>query len=312
MCRVSKRNKMIGKKSTSSILTPTEPMMKVLVFGGITGWIGQKVCALLESQTWCTEVIPTGVRMEDRAAVELLLESVKPTHVVIAAGKTGTPNVDWCEDHKAEVVRANVIGTLTLCDMCHNRDIHVTNFATGCIYEGHCYEGDGFSETDEPNFERSFYSHSKVTAENMIRAAYNDSVLTLRLRMPISADLHPRSFVTKITKYEKVVDVPNSMTVLPSLLPIAIDMLRRKSTGIYNFCNPGLISHNQVLQIYKEEVDPLFKWDNFSLKEQATVLKADRSNNRLNVSKLLCEYPNVPEIKNAVREALRKHARATQ
>jgi hypothetical protein len=25
---------------------------------------------------------------------------VKPTHVLNAAGVTGRPNVDWCEDHK--------------------------------------------------------------------------------------------------------------------------------------------------------------------------------------------------------------------
>ncbi len=25
---------------------------------------------------------------------------VKPTHVLNAAGLTGRPNVDWCEDHK--------------------------------------------------------------------------------------------------------------------------------------------------------------------------------------------------------------------
>ena len=42
--------------------------------------------------------------------------------------------------------------------------------------------------------------------------------------MPISDDLSPRSFVTKITKYERVVDIPNSMTVLTDLLPISIAM----------------------------------------------------------------------------------------
>ena len=35
-----------------------------------------------------------------------------------------------------------------------------------------------------------------------------------RLRMPISNDLSDRSFVTKIARYHRVVDVPNSMTVL--------------------------------------------------------------------------------------------------
>ena len=30
----------------------------------------------------------------------LALLQVKPTHILNAAGLTGRPNVDWCEDHK--------------------------------------------------------------------------------------------------------------------------------------------------------------------------------------------------------------------
>jgi hypothetical protein len=32
-----------------------------------------------------------------------LLPQVKPTHVLNAAGLTGRPNVDWCEDHKVRL-----------------------------------------------------------------------------------------------------------------------------------------------------------------------------------------------------------------
>lgn len=35
------------------------------------------------------------------------------------------------------------------------------------------------------------------------------NVLILRLRMPVSDDLHPRNFVTKISQYDRVVDIPN-------------------------------------------------------------------------------------------------------
>ena len=48
------------------------------------------------------------------------------------------------------------------------------------------------------------------------------NVLILRLRMPVSDDLHSRNFVTKISKYERVVDIPNSNTLLHDLLPAAI------------------------------------------------------------------------------------------
>jgi len=37
--------------------------------------------------------------------------------------------------------------------------------------------------------------------------------------MPISSDFHPRSFIGKITKYKKVINVPTSVSVLEDLLP---------------------------------------------------------------------------------------------
>lgn len=66
--------------------------------------------------------------------------------------------------------------------------------------------------------------------ENLLQAFPN--VLTLRVRMPIVADLvYPRNFITKIIKYFKVVNIPNSMTVLPELIPLSIEMSKRKLTG---------------------------------------------------------------------------------
>jgi hypothetical protein len=70
--------------------------------------------------------------------------------------------------------------------------------------------------------------------------------------MPISDDLSHRSFVTKITKYAKVVDIPNSMTVLHDMLPISLEMTRRELKGVWNFTNPGAISHNEILSLFKE------------------------------------------------------------
>ena len=83
-----------------------------------------------------------------------------------------------------------------------------------------------------------------------------------------------------------MVNIPNSMTVLPELLPYSIEMALRRLTGIYNFCNPGAISHNQVLELYRDYIDPDFKWANFSIEEQAKVITAARSNNELSPHKM--------------------------
>lgn len=111
--------------------------------------------------------------------------------------------------------------------------------------------------------------------------------LILRLRMPVSDDLHSRSFVTKIVRYDKVVDIPNSHSILHELLPLVVVMSEQQETGVYNFTNPGAISHNEVLTLYRDIIDPSYKWKNFSLEEQAKVIKADRSNCELDSTKLM-------------------------
>ena len=129
--------------------------------------------------------------------------------------------------------------------------------------------------------------------------------LILRLRMPVSDDLHPRSFLTKIAKYERVVDIPNSNTILTDLLPASILLAEHNETGIYNFTNPGAISHNEVLTLFRDIVRPSFAWKNFSLEEQSKVIKAGRSNCLLDTRKLeekLGEYGIVvPEVHEAYR-----------
>ena len=94
------------------------------------------------------------------------------------------------------------------------------------------------------------------------------------------------------------------MTVLPELLPMMIDMAKNKVTGTINLTNPGLINHNEILEMYKEIIDPTFVWENFTIEEQDKVLLAGRSNNLLNTDKLQSMYPNVLPIKDSVRKML--------
>ena len=61
---------------------------------------------------------------------------------------------------------------------------------------------------------------------------------------------------------------------------------QRKLTGIMNYTNPGAVSHNEILQMYKDYIDPEFKWSNFSVEEQAKVIVAARSNNLLDTKRV--------------------------
>lgn len=269
---------------------------RFLLFGS-NGWIGGTTLELLKTQGYT--VMASKCRLQNRESIIQEIEHFKPTHIINCAGVTGRPNVDWCETHKEDTIRANVIGCLTLCDVAFEKKIHVTNLATGCIYhydeprpEGEYDEkindwvGCGkFHEYDEPNFDGSWYSRTKGYVDRILFHAY-DNVLTLRLRMPISDDLSPRNFVTKITNYQKVVNIPNSMSVLYDLIPLMLAMGNANYTGLYNFTNPGVISHNQVLDLYKEIVDNKFEYKNFNLVEHNKVVVAKRSNNELTTYRL--------------------------
>ena len=264
----------------------------VYLLFGKNGWIGGQLITLLTEQKKVFYLADS--RTENRESVLAEIEKYNPTHVLNTAGVTGRPNVDWCEDHKAETIRTNVIGCLNIADICAMKGIHHLLYATGCIFEyddDHIIGGKSFTEDDVPNFHGSYYSHTKAMVEDMLKVF--PTTCTLRVRMPISDDLSPRNFVTKIVKYDKVVNIPNSMTVLTELLPISLIMAERKLTGIYNFCNPGAISHNEVLDLYKQYVDSTYTYKNFSVEEQAKILKAGRSNNTLDHTKLCNALPDV-------------------
>ena len=62
----------------------------------------------------------------------------------------------------------------------------------------------------------------------------------------------------------------------------------RKLTGIMNYTNPGAVSHNEILQMYKDYIDPEFTWKNFTVEEQAKVIVAPRSNNLLDTKRVRC------------------------
>jgi 3,5-epimerase/4-reductase len=282
--------------------------MKWLVYGA-NGWIGRQYSELLKQQG--EEVVVGQSRVDDTAAVRAELAAVKPERVVCLVGRThnATCNTIDCLESK-DMLKANLSDNLysqvSLALLCKELGLHLTVAGTGCIYEydeQYPVDGAGRGEHTPPNFFASSYSVVKGFCDRLLTEL---PVLVLRVRMPISADRHGRSFLTKILKYEKVCSIENSMTVLPTLLPVAIDLAKKQHVGPVNFTNAGSISHNRMLQMYTEIVDPDFTWRNFTLEEQAQILKAGRSNNKLEPETILRLYPDVPNIEEAVRMILLK------
>ncbi|ARF12675.1 dTDP-4-dehydrorhamnose reductase [Klosneuvirus KNV1] len=280
--------------------------MKWLVFG-LKGWLGGYTGNILRDMN--EEVIEAKSRADDEDAVEKELLEVKPDRVISLIGRTYGPGfntIDYLEQKGklVENIRDNLYGPFVLATLCTKHQIHATLMGTGCIFsEIEQNYGDGYTEEDKPDFFGSSYSTVRGYSDRIMHF-FENSALNLRIRMPLHFDISDRNFITKITKYKKICNRLNSMTSIPHLFPIMIDMAKKKITGTINLTNPGVIDHNEILSMYREIVDSNFTWENFTYEEQRLILLSDRSNNKLNTNKLQQLYPNVLPIKEAVREIL--------
>jgi 3,5-epimerase/4-reductase len=290
----------------------------IIIFGA-NGWIGSKVYNLLVASN--KRVYKARSRADDENAINQELNSFSfpnvVTHVMSFIGRThGTyegqtiGTIDYLEKpgKLVENMRDNLFSPLVLAEICKTRNIHFTYLGTGCIFdydENHLLDqvDTGFVESDKPNFFGSSYSIVKGYTDRLIQTIYNNSTLNVRIRMPITDENNPRNFITKITNYTKICSIGNSMTVLNDLLPVLIEMALNCQVGTVNLTNPGTITHNEILEMYKEIVDPHFSWSNFSIEEQNAILASKRSNNCLNTKKLE-GIVSVKDIKTSVKDIM--------
>ena len=268
--------------------------MKILIFGP-RGYLGQRFQSVFPDALGCDADIA------DAAAVAAALEEHHPDVVINCAGKTGSPNVDWCEDHKEETLRSNTLGPLVLLEECGKRGIYWVHLSTGCIYEGQ----KDFTEEDPPNFSGSFYSRSKGWADQILK---DFPVLQLRLRMPFDDTPDPRNLITKLARYPRVLDAENSLTYVPDFLSAAKTLMQRKRTGIYNIVNPGSLSPYRVMELYREIVDRNHRFEHLSLTDLPGAVRAGRSNCTLSTAKLEKEAIRLQPVEEAMRKALRAYA----
>ena len=289
--------------------------MKFLIYGA-NGWIGSMMCALLEEKE--IQYVKGTARVNQTDSLVNEIESVSPTNIMCFIGRThgvyegekiGT--IDYLEKpgKLVENIRDNLFSPLSLAMICSKKNIHLTYLGTGCIFTQHqdvIKDSLGYTEESKPDFFGSSYSIVKGFTDQLM-GLLGESVLNLRIRMPIVNYTNPRNFVTKITRYEKICSIQNSMSYLPELLPIALDLSNKKHTGTINLTNPGTISHNEILEMYKQHVNNSFTWSNFTIEEQSKILLSARSNNKLNADKLKELYPNVCSIKDAVLKCMKSY-----
>jgi 3,5-epimerase/4-reductase len=283
--------------------------MNILFFGS-KGWIGRQFCEYLNENNIL--YIESDLRADNEKDVEKEIKEYNPTHIISFIGRTYGDNfntIDYLEQpgKLVENIRDNLYAPIILSILCERYNIHYTYMGTGCIFE-YNISGKKNSEEDAPNFFGSSYSIVKGYTDRL-QHMYSKNTLNLRIRMPIINYDHERNFITKITNYEYVCSVPNSMTVLHDMYPIILDMIKKNITGTFNMCNKGVISHNEILELYKTHVDNDFTWKNFTIEEQNKILLSKRSNIELSTEKLYDLYPNIPDIKTSIEKCMISYAK---
>ena len=284
--------------------------MKILFFG-CKGWIGKQFGDYLNNNG--ITYIGTDVRADDEKAVEEEIKLYSPTHIISFIGRThgGEHNtIDYLElpGKLRDNIRDNLYSPVILSILCERYNIHYTYLGTGCIFSSDDPTTCCIDDDELPTFFGSSYSIVKGFTDRL-QHMYSKNTLNLRIRMPIVNFEHNRNFLSKIFKYNKICSMSNSMSVLEDMFPVIMDMIIKGTTGTFNLVNKGLITHNEILEMYREHIDSGFVWENFSVEEQNAILLSKRSNTQLSTDKLYSLYPDIPDIKTAVERCIKQYHR---
>jgi len=241
----------------------------------------------------------------------LYIKEHRPKFVINCAGVTGVPNIDWCEDHKAETLLANVALPLTVAHACAAHSVTWAQLSSGCLYNGNAGDGCGFTEKQPPDFsfrfpQHSFYSASKALAEEAIAGIGRRYVW--RIRLPFNEVPNPKNLISKLLAYERVYDSPpNSASHLDDAVSACIDLWESDAAyGVYNVVNPGVLRNRRIVELIQNILKPKreFEFWKDDAEFYAKAAKAPRSNCVLSSEKLLTAGVKMRSVIEALTDSL--------
>ena len=280
---------------------------------GYRGYLGSHFMRGIEDKGWRSlglsrkEVDYTNV--DDLSA---WLRENKPNFLINAAGYTGKPNVDACEDEKGECLFGNAVLPGRVREVCEDNEIKWGHVSSGCIYSGSRPDGKGWREEDAPNFSFrsppcSFYSGTKALGEEVLQGAQDCYVW--RLRIPFNEARNSRNYLQKLLHYESLLEAENSISHLNDFVESCLLCFEREiEPGIYNLTNRGSVTTRQVTNWMVEEgiTDKQFSFFENEEDFMERAASTPRSNCVLDTTKAEKAGLGMRPVEDAVREALRE------
>ena len=283
----------------------------VIILGG-SGYVGQAYQEMFrERGIDFVSLARSELDYTDTASLLIYLREMKPKFLVNAAGYTGKPNVDACETDKANCLFGNAVLPARIAEACAEAAVPWGHVSSGCIYTGSRPDGSGFTEEDPPNFtfrqnNCSFYSGTKALGEEILDKYKN--VYIWRLRIPFNNEDNPRNYITKLLRYENLLEATNSISHLSEFASSSFACWEKQVPfGIYNITNPGEITTRQMVELIKaaDVSDKDFKFFDNEADFMQSAAVAPRSNCTLDSSKLASVGIKMTPVTECVEDCLR-------
>ena len=284
----------------------------ILLLGG-NGYVGHAFQRLLTERNVDFQVISRSKHdYADRDKLINLIRETSPAFMINAAGYTGKPNVDACEINKADCLLGNAVLPAIIREACEATDLAWGHVSSGCIYTGKNADGSGFKETDSPNFcfrtnNCSFYSGCKAIGEEAL--ADGEKIYQWRLRIPFNHIDSQRNYLSKLMRYDRLLDAENSISHIDEFAACCWDSWQQKIPfGTYNVTNTGSVTARQVVEIIKRELKMEKSFEFFENEEQFLQLaaKTPRSNCVMDNSKLRDAGIKISDVEDAIVRSLRR------
>ena len=250
------------------------------------------------------------VDVDNSQALARSLQQLSVDFLVNAAGFTGRPNVDACEFQKMECLQGNAVLPGVVREACERIGVPFAHISSGCIYSGRRVDGAGFAEEDPPNFSFragrcSFYSGCKALGEEVLEGC--ESCYVWRLRIPFDHRDGPRNYLSKLMRYDRLLDAENSLTHLGDFARSCVACIENQLPfGIYNLTNHGSVTTREVVTMLRATIarghDFQFFEDEDEFMREAAV--APRSNCVLDTSKAISAGLPMRPIREALQDAI--------
>jgi dTDP-4-dehydrorhamnose reductase len=286
-----------------------DPSM-IYLLGG-SGYVGQAYQALLTRKGLpFRNLRRSELDYTDTATLRAALLRDRPEFLINAAGYTGKPNVDACELHRHDCLFGNAVLPGRIADACAAAGVPWGHVSSGCIYTGARPDGSGFTEEDRPNFtfrtdNCSFYSGTKALGEEVL--AGQPSVYVWRLRIPFDHVDNPRNYLTKLLRYQRLLEAANSISQLHEFVAATFACWEKRIPfGTYNVTNPGHVTTREVVELIKASGVSRKEFSFFSDEAEfmQVAAKTPRSNCVMDSSKLARAGIVLTEVRTAIGDAL--------